>query len=80
MSITDPIRAVSVASTGSVEIRPEQVYGSAKPLYWWLLTSRRWLPARPINVYVIEHADRLVLFDTSQDRASVTDPSYFRAG
>jgi hypothetical protein len=27
MSITDPIRAVSVISTGSVEIHPEQAYG-----------------------------------------------------
>ena len=51
-----------------------------KPLYWWLLTSRRWLPPRPINVYVVEHANGLVLFDTGQDRASVTDPSYFPGG
>src|SRR6478609_5842995 len=76
----DPVRAVSVISTGSVEIHPEHAYGSRKPLYWWLLTSRRWLPPRPINVYVIEHANGLVLFDTGQDRASVTDPSYFPGG
>ncbi|RZU12604.1 metallo-beta-lactamase superfamily protein [Kribbella rubisoli] len=76
----DPVKAVSVISTGSVEIHPEHAYGSRKPLYWWLLTSRRWLPARPINVYVIEHANGLVLFDTGQDRASVTDPSYFPGG
>lgn len=77
---SDPVRAVSVVSTGSVEIHPEHVYGTRKPLYWWLLTSRSWLPARPINVYVIEHAGRLVLFDTGQDRASVTDDSYFPGG
>jgi hypothetical protein len=76
----DPVRAVSVVSTGSVEIHPEHAYGTRKPLYWWLLTSRSWLPARPINVYVIEHAERLVLFDTGQDRASVTDDSYFPGG
>ncbi len=40
----------------------------------------RWLPPRPINVYVIEHAKGLVLFDTGQDRASVTDDSYFPGG
>ena len=80
MPPTDPVRAVSVISTGSVEIHPEHVLGSAKPLYWWLLTSRRWLPARPINVYVIEHANGLLLFDTGQDRASVTDDSYFPGG
>jgi N-acyl homoserine lactone hydrolase len=76
----DPVRAVSVVGTGSVEIHPEHAYGTRKPLYWWLLTSRSWLPARPINVYVIEHAERLVLFDTGQDRASVTDDSYFPGG
>ena len=35
---------------------------------------------RPINAYVIEHRDGLVLFDTGQDRASVTDPGYFPGG
>jgi glyoxylase-like metal-dependent hydrolase (beta-lactamase superfamily II) len=76
----DPVRAVSVISTGSVEIHPEHAVGTRKPLYWWLLTSHRWLPPRPINVYVIELADGLVLFDTGQDRASVTDDSYFPGG
>jgi N-acyl homoserine lactone hydrolase len=51
-----PVKAVSVISTGTVRIRPEHPYGSRKPLYWWLLTSRRWTPPRPVNVYVIEHA------------------------
>jgi N-acyl homoserine lactone hydrolase len=76
----DPVRAVSVVSTGTVEIHPEHVFGTSKPLYWWLLTSRQWLPPRPINAYVIEHANGLILFDTGQDRASVTDPSYFPGG
>src|SRR5215468_6999853 len=76
----DPIRSVSVVSTGAVEIRPEHALGTRKPLYWWLFTARGWLPPRPINVYVIEHANGLVLFDTGQDRASVTDASYFPRG
>ncbi|HKA98575.1 MAG TPA: N-acyl homoserine lactonase family protein [Streptosporangiaceae bacterium] len=75
-----PVRAVSVISTGTVRIRPEQAYGSRKPLYWWLMTSRRWTPPRPVNVYVIEHARGLILFDTGQDRASVTDDTYFPGG
>jgi glyoxylase-like metal-dependent hydrolase (beta-lactamase superfamily II) len=71
---------VSVLSTGTVRIRPEHPYGSRKPMYWWLLTSRQWTPPRPINVYVIEHANGLILFDTGQDRASVTDSAYFPGG
>jgi N-acyl homoserine lactone hydrolase len=76
----DPVKAVSVISTGTVEIHPEHAFGTSKPLYWWLLTSRRWLPPRPINAYVIEHAKGLLLFDTGQDRASVTDHAYFPGG
>jgi glyoxylase-like metal-dependent hydrolase (beta-lactamase superfamily II) len=63
-----------------VRIHPEHPYGTRKPLYWWLLTSRRWTPPRPINVYVIKHARGLILFDTGQDRASVTDDAYFPRG
>lgn len=76
----DPVKRVSVVSTGTVDIHPEHVFGTRKPLLWWILTSRRWLPRRPINVYVIEHSHGLVLFDTGQDRASVTDRSYFPGG
>src|SRR5262245_62773740 len=67
-----PVRAVSVVSTGTVRIHPEQLYGSRKPTYWWLLTSQRWSPPLAINVYVIEHARGLLVFDTGQDRSSVT--------
>src|SRR3954470_4480009 len=76
----DPIERVSVISTGSVAIRPEHVGPTRKNLYVWLFTSTRWTPPRPINVYVIEHRNGLVLFDTGQDRASVTDPHYFPGG
>jgi len=76
----DAVKAVSVVSTGTVEIHPEHPYGTKKPLYWWLLTSRQWTPPRPINTYVIEHSQRLILFDTGQDRASVVDDTYFPGG
>ncbi len=74
------ITKVSVLSTGHVAIRPRHVRGTGSPMLWWLLTSRRWTAPRPINVYVIEHRDGLVLFDTGQDRRSVTDPHYFPGG
>jgi glyoxylase-like metal-dependent hydrolase (beta-lactamase superfamily II) len=79
-ALLDPIARVSVLSTGSVAIRPEHVGPTWKPQMLWLLTSRRWTAPKPINVYVIEHRDGLVLFDAGQDRASVTDPDYFPHG
>ncbi|HYW90682.1 MAG TPA: N-acyl homoserine lactonase family protein [Chloroflexota bacterium] len=78
--VVDGVGRVSMLSTGSVDIHPQQVFGSRLPMYVWIAGSRRWLSARPINVYIIEHARGLVLFDTGQDRASLTDPSYFPGG
>ena len=46
----------------------------------WLLTTRRWTDSLPINVYVIDHEDGLILFDTGQDRTAVTDPAYYPGG
>lgn len=80
MTATDPIRRVAVISTGQVRIRPDHEAGTWRPTLWWLLTSRRWTLPLPINVYVVEHRHGLVLFDTGQDRASITDPEYFPGG
>ena len=76
----NPIRRVSMLSTGTVKIRPEHVESTGVPLVWWLNTSRRWTAPLPINVYVIEHERGLVLFDTGQDRRSVTERDYFPSG
>jgi hypothetical protein len=62
MNVTDPIRRVSVVSTGQVQIRPDHVASTWRPTAVWLLASRTWTRPRPINAYVIEHpgaADRL---------------------
>lgn len=80
MNNHDPIRRVSIFRTGSVQIHPEHTAGTWKPTRLWVLTSRKWTAPLPINVFVIEHRDGLVLFDTGQDRASVTDPRYFPTG
>ena len=80
MNSADPISRVAVVSTGSVAIRPEHVGPTKKSQTNWLLTSRTWTEPLPINVYVLEHERGLVLFDTGQDRASVTDPRYFPRG
>jgi glyoxylase-like metal-dependent hydrolase (beta-lactamase superfamily II) len=74
------VTRVARFSTGTVDIHPQHARRGLSPMYWWILTSRRWLTGRPINVYVVEHTDGIVLFDTGQDRASVTDPAYFPDG
>jgi glyoxylase-like metal-dependent hydrolase (beta-lactamase superfamily II) len=74
-----PIKSFAIISTGTVDVHPEHVYGTRKPQLLWIFTSRRWLPL-PIIVCVIQHADGLILFDTGQNRAVVTDPAYFPGG
>ena len=59
MNAADPIRRVSVVSTGQVQIRPDHEASNWRPMAWWLLASRRWTGPRPINAYVIEHRDGL---------------------
>jgi glyoxylase-like metal-dependent hydrolase (beta-lactamase superfamily II) len=74
------VRRVGVVSTGMVRVRPEHIAATWKPMMLWMATSRRWTPSLPIQAFVVEHDDGVVLFDTGQDRASVTDPSYFPGG
>jgi N-acyl homoserine lactone hydrolase len=73
--MTSPIRRVARFGTGTVDSHPQHAYRGCQPMYWWMLTSREWQSRRPINVYVIEHTDGIVLFDTGQDRKSVTERS-----
>jgi N-acyl homoserine lactone hydrolase len=39
MNKTDPIRRVSVVSTGQVQIRPDHLASTWRPTMMWLLTS-----------------------------------------
>jgi len=73
---TDPIKSVSVISTGWGEAHHEHINGSRKPTLWWIFMGRRWVRI-PLNVYIVEHSDGLILFDAGQDRAVVTDPNYW---
>ena len=81
MTISSPVSKVGVFSTGTVQVRPDHAAATWKPMMLWLLTSTKWTAPLPINAFVIEHRDGLVLFDTGQDRASITDASsYFPTG
>ncbi|MCW9032918.1 MAG: N-acyl homoserine lactonase family protein [Rhodospirillales bacterium] len=71
----DRIKSVHVLTTGTGAQHPEHRYGSKMPSLWWVLTSKKWIKV-PTNVFVIEHRDGLVLFDTGIDLAVSTDPNY----
>ena len=75
-STTRPaIRSVHTITTGHAEQHPEHRYGTRLPLMWWVLTSRRWVRI-PLNAYLVEHREGLVLFDTGLDPSIVSDPGY----
>lgn len=77
MSIdNDAVSSVGVISTGSGALHPEHMYGTRKPALWWVARSKEWITV-PLNVFVIEHEQGLVLFDTGMDPAASTDPDYW---
>src|SRR6266480_652599 len=59
VGMTGNVKRITRFSTGTVDIHPQHAYRGRSPMYWWILTSQRWLTRRPINVYVIEHRDGL---------------------
>ena len=69
------IKAVHVFSTGTASQHKEHRYGTWMPKMMWALISQSWIDI-PINVYVIEHQDGLLLFDAGLDPALKTDPNY----
>lgn len=69
------VKSIHAISTGSGEQHREHRYGSRMPSLWWVLTSQSWIEI-PINVYLLEHRDGLVLFDAGLDHAIGTDPNY----
>ena len=76
---SDAIRTIRVISIGRAEQHKEHRYGSWMPRLLWVLTSRSWVEL-PINVFLIEHRDGLVLFDTGLDPAIESDPQYVTSG
>ena len=71
------IASVRVLKAGQAEQHKEHRYGSSMPRLWWVFFSRSWVPL-PLQCFLIEHRDGLVLFDTGIDPAIMTDRSYIR--
>ena len=71
------IASVRVLTTGRAEQHHEHRYGSRLPQLAWVFFGRRWVPL-PLQCFLIDHRDGLVLFDTGIDPAIVTDPGYIK--
>ena len=71
-----PIKNIDVVTTGHALAHREHVRGSKKPAYWWIFFGKE-TERLPVNVYVIEHEDGLVLFDAGADTRVITDPDYW---
>jgi len=70
-----PVKGLHVFSTGIGSIHTEHRYGTRLPQMWWVLLSRNWVEV-PINVFVLEHPEGLILFDAGVDTAVLTNPNY----
>lgn len=71
------IASVRVLSSGRAEQHKEHRYGSRMPQLWWVFFGRSWVPL-PLQCFLIEHRDGLVLFDTGIDPAIMTDKGYIK--
>jgi N-acyl homoserine lactone hydrolase len=76
MQSPSPIEKVSVVTTGYGLAHTEHISGTSKPTLWWIFFGKDRVKL-PINVYVIEHDQGLVLFDAGADPRVVTDPDYW---
>lgn len=72
-----PISSVQVLQCGRAEQHKEHRYGSRLPQLWWVFFGRSWVPL-PLQAFLIEHRDGLVLFDTGIDPAIQFDKSYIK--
>lgn len=71
------IASVRVLSAGRAEQHIEHRYGSRLPRLWWVFFSRSWVPL-PLQCFLIDHRDGLVLFDTGIDPAILSDKGYIK--
>ena len=72
-----PIASIQVLTCGRAEQHKEHRYGSRTPQLWWVFFGRSWVPL-PLQCFLIEHRDGLVLFDTGIDPAIVSDSRYIK--
>jgi len=72
-----PITSVRVLNCGQAEQHKEHRYGSRLPQLWWVFFGRGRVPL-PLQCFLIEHRDGLVLFDAGIDPAIISDRRYIK--
>jgi N-acyl homoserine lactone hydrolase len=72
-----PITSVQVLRCGHAEQHKEHRYGSKLPQLWWVFFGRSWVDL-PLQAFLIEHRDGLVLFDTGIDPTIQSDKGYIK--
>ena len=72
-----PVASVRVLSCGRAEQHREHRYGSGLPRLWWVFFGRGWV-SLPVQCFLIDHRDGLVLFDTGIDPAIMSDKGYIK--
>ena len=72
-----PVASVRVLNCGRAEQHREHRYGSSLPRLWWVFFGRDWVPL-PLQCFLIDHRDGLVLFDTGIDPAIMSDKGYIK--
>jgi N-acyl homoserine lactone hydrolase len=76
-SANHPIASVQVLNCGRAEQHKEHRYGTKMPRLWWVFFGRSWVPL-PLQCFLIEHREGLVLFDTGIDPAIMSDKGYIK--
>jgi glyoxylase-like metal-dependent hydrolase (beta-lactamase superfamily II) len=77
LSTDHPIASVRVLNCGRAEQHKEHRYGSKLPQLWWVFFGQSWVPL-PLQCFLIEHRDGLVLFDTGIDPALMLNKGYIK--
>ena len=74
---TFPIASIQVLQCGRAQQHKEHRYGSRLPQLWWVFFGRSWVDI-PLQAFLIEHRDGLILFDTGIDPSIQSDKRYIK--
>ncbi|WP_420338425.1 N-acyl homoserine lactonase family protein [Roseibium sp.] len=75
--VDHPVKSVRVLNCGRAEQHTEHRFGSRLPRLWWVFFGRNWVPL-PLQCFLVEHRDGLVLFDTGIDPEILSNQGYIK--